>query len=180
MTMMGNDLLNQIIVDQHISQPDVILTELDERVTERMTKGSVLDKEKRNDGMDLSVCVINETTISFSGAKSPLYFVRNGVLEQIKGSIFPIGGTQIKEKIFLKTEIPYQKGDILYIFSDGFHDQFGGTEGRKFMSRRFREILVQNVQLPMSEQKRLLEKALRDWQGMQRQTDDITVIGLKL
>lgn len=179
MTMMGNDLLNQIIIENAISSPEYIIAELDKKVTKTLDSHT----EKRNDGMDIAVVVIDRSQhlIHFSGAKLPLYHVSNGILSQVKGSIFPIGSTQYKHnKIFQKHTMPYTKGDIIYLFSDGFQDQFGGENKMKYMTKRFRHFLSEMNGIGMEEQKDILEKELLYWKNGNKQTDDILVMGFKL
>ena len=180
MTMMGNDLLNQIIIENEITDPQVIIAELDKRVIKNLDS----NQEKRNDGMDIAIAVIdrNKQEIQFSGAKLPLYVVHKGVLEQFKGSIFPVGSQQFKgNKNYEKRVISYTKDDILYLFSDGFQDQFGGNDKKtKYTIRRFRHFLSEMHEMNMTEQKEMLEKELSYWKNGSKQTDDILVLGLKL
>ncbi|SFF47553.1 7TM diverse intracellular signaling domain-containing protein [Thermoflexibacter ruber] len=179
MTMMGNDLLNQIVIENEITSPDYIIAELDKKVTKNLDSSL----EKRNDGMDVAVAVIEreKQLIHFAGAKLPLYRVRNGVLDQIKGNIFPVGSKQYKnDKVFDKHSISYQKGDTIYLFSDGFQDQFGGDKKSKYTTKRFRHFLTEMYGMSMEEQKEMLEKELIYWKNGGRQTDDILVMGFKL
>ncbi|NJL12748.1 MAG: SpoIIE family protein phosphatase [Microscillaceae bacterium] len=133
------------------------------------------------DGMDLALLVIDEgkQSLEFAGAKNPLFFVRQGELQVIKSSKYPVGGDQIKNKEFFSYTMEYEPGDVFYLFSDGFQDQFGGLGDRKFGSKRFRELIVALHHLPFSEQKKQLEESLQNWQGTIRQTDDILVMGFR-
>lgn len=179
MTMMGNDLLNQIIIENEITSPEYIISELDKKVIKNLDSS----QEKRNDGMDIAIAVIdsNKKEIHFSGAKLPLYLVHKGVLEQFKGNIFPVGSQQFKNtKNYEKRIIPYAEGDMLYLFSDGFQDQFGGEKKSKYTIKRFRHFLSEMHEMSMNEQKEMLEKELTYWQNGSKQTDDILVLGLKL
>ena len=182
MTMMGHDLINQVVVDKEIYSPEQILTEVDKRVVYSMQHGGEGDT-KRNDGMDMSICVIDKRkqTISYAGAKSPIFLVRNGNIQHIKGSPFPIGSSQFKiEKIYEKHVIEYQERDVLYMFSDGYQDQFGGENKMKFMTKRFRTFLANISELPFAEQQMLLGDEIDNWRNGQKQTDDQLVVGLKL
>jgi serine phosphatase RsbU (regulator of sigma subunit) len=179
MTMMGNDLLNQIVIENEISSPEQIIGELDKKVIKNLDS----HQEKRNDGMDIAVAVIDRTNqlIHFSGAKLPLYHIHNSVLAQIKGSIFPIGSKQYKNnKVFQKHTISYAKGDTIYLFSDGFQDQFGGEKNMKYTIKRFRHFLSEMYGMDLDEQKEMLEKELTYWKNGSKQTDDILVMGFKL
>jgi serine phosphatase RsbU (regulator of sigma subunit) len=179
MTMMGNDLLNQIVIENEVTSPDDIIAELDKKVTKNLDSSL----EKRNDGMDVAVAVIEKErqVIHFAGAKLPMYRVRNGILDQIKGNIFPVGSKQYKNnKVFDKHSISYQKGDTIYLFSDGFQDQFGGDKKSKYTTKRFRHFLTEMYGMSMDEQKEMLEKEFIYWKNGGKQTDDILVMGFKL
>ncbi len=187
MTMMGNDLLNHVVNDEEITEPSEILYALDRKVQRTLHIQTSMANQKsiqgRNDGMDMSLVVIDEANqkIAFAGAKCPLFYIQNGQEFLLKGSKFPIGSSQFNfKKSFETQEIAYQKGDVFYMYSDGFQDQFGGEEGRKYLSKRFRRFLTHMSQNPLREQRRMLKKELRNWQGRNRQTDDILVIAFKM
>ncbi len=177
MTVIGNDLLNTIVFEDKITRAHLILDKLDRSVKEYLKQEDGGSK----DGMDMSLIIIDdlEQCIEFAGAKNPLYYIREGVLHQIKGSIHPIGGSQIKQKEFFSESIPFQSGDVFYLFSDGVQDQFGGPQDRKFSSKRFRELLLKIHLLPMATQQEILHKTIQEWQGDRKQTDDMLVIGLQ-
>jgi serine phosphatase RsbU (regulator of sigma subunit) len=102
-------------------------------------------------------------------------------MHQVSGNKFPIGSTQYKHgKHFENTHITTQPGDVFYIFSDGFQDQFGGLNNTKYMKRRFRELLLEISSLPMDEQKLVLKEKLKNWKGDHPQTDDVLIIGIKV
>jgi serine phosphatase RsbU (regulator of sigma subunit) len=106
---------------------------------------------------------------------------KNGRDEIFKGSKYPIGGWQIeKERSFAPTIIPFQKGDIIYLGSDGFQDQIGGPRGKKYKSKHLHQLLVKISQLPLSLQKSTLEKELKTWKGKETQTDDVCLMGIRL
>jgi serine phosphatase RsbU (regulator of sigma subunit) len=179
MTVIGNSLLNQIITFSGITRPSEILYQLDKKLhdTLRQHGGSAT-----NDGMDMSVCHYNiaTNTITYAGAKRPLYLMRNNKLTEIKGSRAPIGSyIQDLEKEFEDHEIQVQKNDTLYIFSDGVQDQFGGYEGKKYMISRLRELLYEIQVLTMQQQKERIEKELAQWQKEFEQTDDMLLIGMR-
>jgi serine phosphatase RsbU (regulator of sigma subunit) len=177
MTVMGNSLLNQIVNEDLITNPADILLELDRQVINTKKAG----KEQVNDGMDMAIVTYNEENhkLQFSGAKNPIYYVRNQEIFQIKGSKFPIGSTQFHtEKIFEQHTIDVFPDDKFYIFSDGFKDQFS-QKGQKYMAGKFRNLLLSISDLPMSEQKEVLHDNLIQWKGYAEQTDDILVIGVQ-
>ncbi|MDX2301953.1 MAG: two-component regulator propeller domain-containing protein [Microscillaceae bacterium] len=178
MTVIGNDLLNSIVIEDKIVKAHRILDQLDKQVKMYLKQD---EGSKSKDGMDMALLVIDEInqTIEFAGAKNPLYYIREGELFHLKGSKYPIGGVQSKAKVFSSETIHYQPGDIFYLFSDGFQDQFGGPQDRKYGSKRFRELLFKTHQKPMDEQRDILEFELHKWKGNNKQTDDILVMGLK-
>ncbi|MCC5946308.1 MAG: SpoIIE family protein phosphatase [Bernardetiaceae bacterium] len=181
MTVMGNALLNAIILEEKIRQPDLILSRLDEKV-QAAFQNQNNGHSRRHDGMDMSVLLIDKKkkTLDFAGAKSPLCYVREDKMYRIKGSPYPIGSSQFSNKHFENHQLELQKGDKIYIFSDGYQDQFGGAENRKFMSKNFRNLLLNIAALPMKAQKIRLEQELQSWKNEQKQTDDILVIGLEI
>lgn len=188
MTIMGVNLLNQIIADGGTWQPDEILEKLDEHVrhTFHLEEMHTI-KSRRNDGMDIGICAIDEEerVIYYAGAKMPLYIVRNGKIETIKGSPFAIGGSFIsrkKKKEYKINIFRYEKGDNLFLTSDGFQDQFGGdniTE-RKYYTRFFRQFLEKISILSTAEQYSAFSKELVRWKKTRKQTDDILVMSVKL
>ncbi len=177
MTVIGNDLLNTIVFEHKITKAHAILKRLDNDIKEYLKQ----EEGQSKDGMDMALLVIDENTqtVEFAGAKNPLYYIREGELHQIKGSIYPIGGAQIKNKEFFSKTLPYQKGDIFYLFSDGVQDQFGGEIDRKFGSKRFRDLLLSIHHLPMEAQRNAIYEAISQWQGGKRQTDDMLVMGFR-
>jgi serine phosphatase RsbU (regulator of sigma subunit)/ligand-binding sensor domain-containing protein len=180
MSMVGDAYLNQIINSEVITQPQLILKELDNYV-----RNGLKQKETSNlDGMDMTICVIdpNLKTLSFAGAKNPLIYIQDGNLHQIRGDKLGIGGFIFDEspKEFTRHVISIDKPTWFYIFSDGYQDQFGGKKGKKFMIRNLKELLLDNHQKPMEEQSLLLKEALIDWMQGYKQVDDILVIGAYL
>ncbi|RLC37414.1 hypothetical protein DRH27_03890 [Candidatus Falkowbacteria bacterium] len=139
------------------------------------------DGSSVKDGMDISLISIKKENMSldFAGAFNPLYLIRNGELQIFKGDKFPIGGF-VGEKLenFTNHNIKLMKGDSVYIFSDGYPDQFGGEKGKKFKYRQFQELLLSIQDKSMMEQKEILDKTIADWMGNLEQVDDILVIGV--
>jgi serine phosphatase RsbU (regulator of sigma subunit) len=181
MVMLANSILNEIVHTQRIFQPAEILTQLDYKVINALRQTE--EEETNNDGMDLALATFNEKTgvLTFAGAKNPLFMVRDGELTQIKGAIYPIGGTQYHtSKTYEEHEIKTQPGDTFYIFSDGFQDQFGGKKAKKYLAKRFRKFIASIAHLPMPQQKQEINAELRKWQGYNEQTDDMLIIGFKV
>jgi serine phosphatase RsbU (regulator of sigma subunit) len=181
MTIMGNDFLNEIVQSQHLTTPADILSELDQKITQNLKKQT--GQADINDGMDMAVLTINyaENTLQYAGAKNPLWQVSNGQMKVVKASKFPIGSAQyLEDKVFDNHSLPLQKGDVLYLFSDGFQDQFGGSHDKKYMKKRFREFLLSMSHLPLAQQHQALTQEFEAWKQSQPQTDDVLVIGIQV
>lgn len=179
MSMMGNEILNRIVVSHGITTADGILNNLHKEITEALQQ----DKTDSKDGMDLGLCVYSQeqNLLSFSGAKNPLVYIQNEELHTIKGDKMPIGGAQLKmDRRFSKHQLIIEEPTYCYLYSDGFQDQFGGPEGRKFMVKRLKNLLLEIHKKPMPEQKDLLEQKFEEWRGDNQQIDDVLVIGFKL
>ena len=186
MSMIGNALLNQIINEKHITKPSEILYHLNRGVFESLHQ----EKESplARDGMDIALCTIDtdQKTIEYAGARNPLYFITSNTLQEIKANKQTIGsaGHISTQSEIYKTEFTNHTLSItddlcIYIFSDGYKDQFNTTEKKKFGAQRFKELLLQIHSQPMVEQKQLLDKTMQDWQGDMAQIDDMLVIGIK-
>ncbi len=133
--------------------------------------------------VDVVAYIKASNTLHFAGAKKPLLFIREGGAQRIKGSYHAVGGIskyKRDEKQFEEHAFDVQSGDRFYIYTDGFQDQFGGKEKRKYLSKRFRKLLAQNSDVDFEEQGQVLDHELGEWQGNQRQTDDILVVGFKI
>ena len=184
MTIIGNNILDGVVNKQRITEPDEILYELDSQLVETLQSDNDAEEDaKVNDGMDISVMVIDENRnrLHFAAAKNPLLYVRDGEIHQIRGSKFPIGSnTQYKlQKVFEKHTIDIKPGDVFYMISDGFQDQFGGKNGKKYLTKRFRNYLLSISHLPMEEQHEKLYEEITTWRGNSPQTDDILIMGVK-
>jgi serine phosphatase RsbU (regulator of sigma subunit) len=180
---MGNALLDEIVNEKSITDPHLILHELDKKVVATLQKQNF----NQNDGMDMVILVIEEKDdntkfVHWAGAKNPLYYIKNGKINEIKGDKFPIGGNQLRNltKTFNTHTLELHEGDIFYLFTDGFQDQFGGQENKKYMVKRFRNLLFNLSHLPMSVQKEKLTQEFTDWKGKREQTDDVLVMGVRV
>jgi len=178
MSLVGMRLLDEI-VNRGITSPNEILNKLNQGIRIALKQ----DTTDNRDGMDIAICVIKqkERVIEFAGAKNPLVYIQDGKLNRIRGNIMLIGGGEKESnETFTKHTIPIDKPTTCYIFSDGFADQFGGGEKKKFMTKNFYQLLTHIHLLPMSEQPPLLNKALDDWREKAEQIDDVLVIGFRL
>ncbi|MBN2663092.1 MAG: SpoIIE family protein phosphatase [Bacteroidales bacterium] len=176
MSMIGAEILTTIVNNKEVVDAANILELLNEYVRTALKQ----DTTENQDGMDMALCVIDKQnkTLEFSGAKNPLFHLYNNELFKIRGNKQSIGGYQFDT--FKKHVIKYESPSWFYIFSDGYADQFGGPENTKFMIKQFREILLENFEKPLNQQKEILDKRVTDWMEGTRQTDDILVIGFKL
>ncbi|TAE02551.1 MAG: hypothetical protein EAZ97_02480 [Bacteroidetes bacterium] len=180
MTVIGNNLLDQIINKDKIFSPAQILTQLDKRLLKTLQQQT--EKQIINDGMDISLIKLDleNGKLVWASAKRPLWVFENGKAEatEYKGSKFPIGSTQFGNKNFTETEIILQKGDLIYSFTDGYADQFG-NEG-KFTIGKFRQLIKAIHTQTLSEQEKILSQNLQKWQDKNRQTDDVLVVGIRV
>ncbi|NPA44986.1 MAG: tetratricopeptide repeat protein [Chlorobi bacterium] len=180
MSMLGVTFLNEIVNKDKVLQPSKILDRLREKVISSLHQ----EDGETKDGMDIAIAVIDTTKkeLQFAGAYNPLYLIKKGENEitKIKADRMPIG-IHLKMNVnFTNHVIPYNSGDVIYLFSDGYVDQFGGEKGRKLKSKKFQELLLNIKDKPMAEQKEILDKFLLKWRGDLEQLDDIIVIGLRL
>lgn len=181
MSMIGHNFLGQIVNEQDIEQPAQILNELHRKVLFALNKDYTSHDMK--DGMDVALIRIDKKSgkIFFSGAVRPLYIVVDGELTIVKGDIYSIGGIkEVNAASFSQHEIEAPEGSCLYIFSDGFADQFGGPEGKKFKYRQLKEMIVKNSDRPMQEQLAVIERTFNQWKGPHEQVDDVCIIGLRV
>ncbi len=181
MTVMGNSLVNEIVHEAKTASPDWILQELDQKVRETLSNKK--GEAQIHDGMDMVCLVIDDEakTVEYAAAHNPLYYVRNNELHQIKGSRYSVGSSQYRaQKEFKKHIVQVQPGDVFYIFTDGFQDQFGEKEQRKYMTRRFRSLLESINRLPLSKQLEVVSAEFEHWKGGIPQTDDVLLIGFRI
>ena len=183
LSIIGNYLLNSIVIHNGIHRPADILKHLNRKIKISLKSDGMHDQN--NDGMDIAMAVIDKEkhTIEYAGALRPMYLFKNDELIELKGDKIPItsnitGSASITNN-YTNHEQTFNAGDQFYIFSDGIIDQFGGDDGRKFLTKRFKDLLNNIKKLPMSEQKELIKKAHDEWRGKYDQVDDILVIGIR-
>ncbi len=180
MSMICNSLLNEIIIEKGINQVDTILDQLKEKLVQRLDQKGEIGESR--DGMDIALCAIDKQgmTLEFAGAKNPLYHIRNGELKVIKGDKQSISYHRGEHKGFQKHTLSLEENDIFYLSSDGYKDQFGGLQGKKYMESNLRNLLVSINHKSMPGQKNALEQEIVSWQGKHEQIDDICVIGVRV
>ena len=180
MTMLGIQAINQIILQKKIEAPHQILNQLDEMLPSLLKSKNTSVK----DGMDIAVVVLDtqQQTLNFAGAKSPLLVIQEGHLVEIKGDNFAINGFRSKSSLnqsYTLHSFSLSAHTQFFLSSDGFQDQFGGDRGRKFMKKRFKNLLGTLAPYSVETQKQMLEKELNDWMEDYSQLDDILVLGVK-
>lgn len=184
MSIVGNTLLNEIVNEKKITRPGDILLELHKGVKIALNQNT--QEFERRDGMDITLCAFthNSGQIEYAGANRPLWVYRknrNYELEIIKASKFPIGGLELEDhRVYENHVLPVEEGDCLYLFSDGYADQFGGPKGKKFMLTNLQKSIRDSVELPMTQQKQRLETTFNDWKQDTEQIDDVLVIGIRV
>lgn len=179
-SMVCNNLLNEVIIHKNMSDPGKILTEVNKSVFSVFQKEGT--KARANDGMDISLCIFDSETrlLEFAGAMNPAILVRNNIIIELPADKISIGGSARPGHRFSAMQTELQKDDCIYIFSDGFHDQFGGNKGKKFMFRNFKKLLSEVSLLSAADQVKQLDTELLSWQGNYERVDDILVIGFKV
>ena len=180
LSLIGYNSLNKIVNELNIIKPSEILEELNQSVYKTLQNN--LEYNHIQDGMDMSICSLNTKTnvLQFAGAYNPLYIVSNNTITEIKGDKISIGsGEGNLQNKFQNNVVQLNKNDCIYLFSDGYADQFGGPKGKKFKYSRFKELLIEMNKLEMSEQGENLDKTITTWQGNLEQIDDVCVIGVK-
>jgi len=188
MSMLGSALLKDIVNNmKNTLQANVILNELRDQVILSLRQTGKVDEAR--DGMDISLCILDsdQMTLQFAGAHNPLYHVRNGKLTEVKADMMPIGISSEAAKSFSNHELKLHKDDILYLFSDGYTDQLGGERRKRFMTSRFKQLLLEIQDRIMFDQKAILEQTLNEWMGLTgayekkyEQIDDILVMGIRI
>lgn len=181
MSIIGCNLLSQSVNEYAITQPSSILNSVNKGLSKVLQQKN--DKTYVTDGMDIALCAFNpqKMILEYSGAYNPLWLVRNGDVMEFKADKFPVGAFVDKEiRIFQNHEIPVRKGDMIYLFSDGFADQFGGSEGKKFKYKQLKTMLTEISARTGAEQKAILERTFTEWMGKLGQVDDVLVIGVRI
>lgn len=181
MSVIGFNCLTQAVRKTKIDTPGKVLSFLDESVNEILRQTD--DESGVKDSMDLAVCTIDfeKKELMYAGAYNPLYYVHKGELHEIKADKLPIGvNFDGVVDIFTDHTIQLETGDSVYIFSDGYADQFGGPKNKKFMYKQLREVIMSVQDKPIKEQGEILERTLTEWQGDEDQIDDILVMGVQV
>jgi serine phosphatase RsbU (regulator of sigma subunit) len=180
MSMLGISFLEEIVNNREIIESGKILDELRKEVLRALhQKGA---REEARDGMDIALCIIDKAyrTVQYSGAMNNMYLIREGELTEYYADRMPIGIFELGNDNFSSQNIPYLPGDLIYMFSDGFADQFGGPHIKKFKYTALKALLTEINALPLDEQRERLESTFLNWKGDRAQTDDVLIVGLRL
>jgi hypothetical protein len=208
MSMLGISFLNEIVQKQEVNKANQVLNILRKEIINALQQKGIQGEQK--DGMDISLLVINTNSYEsqWAGANNPIYIIHSVILNdseesnfnldfsahensfshtgndkieliELKGDKMPIA-IYPKMNDFTNQEFNLNVGDCVYLFTDGFADQFGGSNGRKFMCKQFKELLLNNCHLPMIKQKEMLEIAFENWKGNNNQIDDVTILGIRI
>ncbi|MEM4326348.1 MAG: SpoIIE family protein phosphatase, partial [Candidatus Pacearchaeota archaeon] len=178
MSLIGHNILNEIVNQKEIHTPAFILEQLHQEIFRRLKQAESGSK----DGMDVALVRIDlaKKVVEFAGAGRPILWWHQYDLHEIKGDKLGVGGTTIQEDRKYQSHIlNIDNGDAIYLFTDGFIDQFGGEQNRKFTSPRFRELLLKNQHKKIQDIEQLLRRTFEDWKGSEPQTDDVLVLGIK-
>ncbi|TAD95555.1 MAG: hypothetical protein EAZ97_15300 [Bacteroidetes bacterium] len=179
MSMIGNEILNELVNARHVYSPDLILNQLHIGVKNALRQ----NENESRDGMDIAICAIHTSTkkLEYAGAMNPFYYIQNFEIKEIKADRKAIGGLQKEEfRIFTKHEISLEEATTFYICTDGFQDQIGGLEKKKFMVKNLRDLLFSMHYLPMDKQYEMLDETFIKWCLTCKQIDDVLIIGIKL
>jgi two-component system, sensor histidine kinase LadS len=178
MSMLGITMLHEIVNEKDVTQSDKILNELRQSIARTLKQEGKPGEQK--DGMDMVLLIYDRSTreLEFSGANNPMYIIRDGEMIEYKGNNMPVAYYDNMTP-FTRHTIQMKQGDRVYLFSDGFPDQFGGPKGKKFKYKPFKELLLEVHERPMEEQERILKMVFDEWKGNLDQIDDVLVMGLR-
>lgn len=193
MSMIGNTMLNKIVVERGVVSPDEVLNQLNIEVRRALKQDN--DRAATRDGMDVALLVFDspqpngDCTVHFAGAHRPVWVVKHNTREhpamdsfiEIKQDKHSIGGVHAGNKVmFTKHSVQLSKGDMVYIFTDGYTDQVGGEKGKRYSGKRFKNLLVNSSNKSVQEQEHILQQTLNDWKKEEEQVDDILIIGIRI
>lgn len=179
MTMVGSALLHQLITQKGITDPGTLLKELNLGILESMRQS----EQQSHGGMDLVICVFSEDLrkMRYAGAKRPVWLLRDKQIEEFKGERFSIGGFQPFGEMEYRThQVELRSGDRLYLFTDGYQDQFGELTGKKIMTKNLKQVLEESAAEPVSSQQSMLENYFNAWKGRFEQVDDVLILGVEV
>ena len=179
MSLICSDIMYRVLNDPNVNDTATALNLIDEKLIQLIKKSS---ESSANDGMDIALCAYykNDNKMHFSGAQRPLLLIRNGELIDYKPTKLSIGGHAAEAKTFELNTIDVQQGDLIYLLTDGYADQFGGNKGKKFKFKNLKQLILDNYTKPLQQQKLILDNTFESWKGSLEQVDDVCVIGIKI
>lgn len=186
MSLIGHRLLREIVLEKNIHDPALVLEHLHSGIIESLNQGN--GNSFSLDGMDIAVCLLDPDayTLVFAGAMNPAYLVHDQELQVLPADVSSVGGKALRprsekeRRTFTNKASKYRSGCMLYLFTDGYMDQFGGKEDQKFNTKRFKKLLMEIQPLSAAQQKSIIEQTLFNWKGNTQQTDDILLMGIRL
>lgn len=181
MSILGLSLLNQVVLEERCYEPSIILRRVDMKMQATFNINSA--SRSGFDGMDIAVCCIDSATeeLTFAGAMRPLWHIRGSEFRSLSASRYPIGGLRMdNQRLFLQTTFKYRTGDMIYMFTDGYTDQFGGGKNKKISRGRLRVLTQLISSYGAREQKEQLLEFFTVWKAHNQQTDDATFVGIRL
>ena len=178
-SLIANNALHKVVLERQHTEPAAIIIEMDAIVTEMFENS----EEHIRDGMDMGICTWNkkEGSFQFAGAFNSLFIFSDNQLQEIKGDRESIGSSSYQhEKKFINHSLPVKSGDVIFLSSDGFPDQFGGKKGKKLKWKGFKEVLKKVGSKSMNEQHKEIQSFFNNWKGDLEQLDDVCVIGVRI
>lgn len=180
MSIVNYNLLNKAVLEKNLVMPGEILDSVNYYLTHSLHQS--YNESSIKDGMDITLLTINKKSkeVYFAGANNPIYIISDGSLQEVKSDKFPVGAF-IEENVknFESKKLNTKPGDTIYLFTDGFADQFGGPKGKKFKYKQLTELLLENYTKSPQEQSLILNKTFQDWKGHLEQVDDVCILGIK-
>ena len=183
MSMLGVAFLNEIIGKGEKMYANEILNELREYVIRSLHQTGISDEDRTRDGMDIALCIVDypSMTLQYAGAYNPLILIRNNELQEVKADKMPVAYSDYHGNMaFTNNLVPVIPGDCVYMFSDGYADQFGGNNEKKFSSKRLKASLLEVSNLPMNEQEQVMAEKYDNWKGNHKQIDDVLLVGIRI
>ncbi len=182
MSMIGSTLLNKIVEKENIGHCKDALNELDKEIVKTLQQTSISDNNTSMDGMDISLIAVNQKLMEchYSGAYRPLYIIRNNELIIYKANRQSIGGGLNRHQSFTGDSFKLESGDLLYMFTDGVTDQFGGEKNKKYKTERFKKLLLKICNQNLENQSKIIDEEFETWKGDNEQIDDVLITGIKI
>lgn len=180
MSMMAISKLNEAILERNLTFPSDILNDVRSGIIQSLNQEG--NSEETKDGMDCTLCCFDFKTsqMFYACANNPIWLIRNNSLLELNGDKMPVGKSPKENILFKHYTIDLYKNDIIYLFTDGYADQFGGPDGKKFKSKKLKELLMQINSLSLESQKKNIEERFESWRGPNEQVDDVCLIGIKI